>query len=306
MTGQSERLKSIIKLYNSSMVAFEKKSGLSNGAISMPIRKGIDFSTATISKICLKYPINEYWLFSGQGNVFKEELSLPEHIVKILYELGIDFCTFETQYGLLPGTVISVLDDHEKEEKYNLLDWAQYLNNYAQDNNIVLDFSWIEDYERENEYLDYYPRYDEEQIKIMQEIEAERYLDAIEGKKYVNPITKTPLHPKKKREIAASSLLRLFKEGDFEYEILDASLSPQTTFCDIAICKDADISKEIQWNNVYYIETARSAFVRIVKPDDNPDNIRCVARNEDYDPIIIPRADIIKAAIVIGVIKRMA
>lgn len=284
MNSQAERLRSIISLYNSTMATFEKNCGLSNGAISLRIREGRNFSPNTISKICNYYPINEYWLYCGQGEVFKEELTLIEHFVKLLFDLGIDFFSFEAEYGLLPGTLKGIFDGKEERSNYDIVSWVRFLQKYDP----KLDYSWVDEYDEELPHFEdlSYPE------------------DAIEEKIKENRKTG---HPQSEENIKNAPVLeRLSNNADFEAEVIDDSLAPNTTYGDVAICKYSDLSEEIKWNDVYYIETNKISMLRKIKPDENPDNIKCVARNEEYDTIILSKREIVKAGIVIGIIKKRA
>lgn len=288
MDTQAARLQSIIKLYDSSMAAFEKKCGLSNASISLPIRQKRNFSYNTIKKICQHFPISEYWLYCGKGEVFKEELTLCEHIVKLIYELGIDFIAFESLIGLAPGSFQDTVDNQENQDKYELLNWV----NSLKEHNPNLDLSWALEFD--DDYVDFSEAFgDYEEV------------DRMETEQLIESMVKGNDLPREDSQ-KKNYISKIEEVCDFEFEITEDSLAPNSTCGDVAICKTVDISKAIIWNNVYYIETNNISVVRIIKPDDNPDNIKCVARNEEYDPITIPRNEIVRAGIVISVIKKRA
>lgn len=275
MSNIIERVRSIIDVYNSSVAGFEKRCGLSNGAVSQPLKGNKEFSTATISKICYYTPFDEHWLTTGSGEPFKPNISFQDHIIKVLFEEGSDIKTFEHRNGNIPGTFKRVIEKPWNIRRGTLFLWAEDLRGIYPNH----DYSWI------------YENTDKEGIFFDTNQQGEKRIEPTENKS---------------QNIEIMALRYLVDNADFEYEIIDDSLAPNTTYGDVAICKNVDLSKEIKWNDVYYIETDKITILRKVKPDDDPDNIKCVARNDEYDSISIPRKEIVKAGIVIGVIKKRA
>lgn len=268
MSSIIERVRSIIDVYNSSVSGFEKKCGVSNGTISQPLKGNKEFSSATISKICYYTPFDSLWLERGTGEPFKPSISFIDHMIKVLFEEGSDIKTFERLNGNIPGTFKRVIDNSGKMRRGSLILWAEDLRGIYPNH----DYSWI------------YENPDGEEMNS----DANQ-----QGRKPTN----------KKHENSTINLLGI--SGDFAVKISDNALSPNINFGDIAICRVTDISRAINWNALYFIQTKDISIIRRIKSDEDQNNIRCVLLNNESEPIIIPREEITKAAIVISVMREI-
>lgn len=268
MSSIIERVRSIINVYNSSVAGFEKRCGLSNGAISQPLRGVKEFSNTTISNISYYTPFTDYWILTGSGEPFKHTISFLDHMIKVLFEESSDIKTFESLNGNIPGTFKRLIGNPHNIRRGSLILWAEDLRGIYPNH----DYSWI------------YENPDGEEI------------NSGSNQQGIKPTNK-------KHENSTINLLGI--SGDFAVKISDNALSPNINFGDIAICRVTDISRAINWNALYFIQTKDISIIRRIKSDEDQNNIRCVSLNKESEPIIIPREEITKAAIVISVMREI-
>jgi len=95
-----------------------------------------------------------------------------------------------------------------------------------------------------------------------------------------------------------------FKQADFLMRIKGNSMYPKYSSGDIVACAIIEETLFFQWNKIYAIYTnSQGVLVKRVKPSKIADHILLISDNTQYDPFNVPVSDIIKIALVIGVIR---
>ncbi|MDR3252265.1 MAG: S24 family peptidase [Tannerella sp.] len=95
----------------------------------------------------------------------------------------------------------------------------------------------------------------------------------------------------------------------YNYEFLirlsGSSMYPKYSNGDILACCEVETILFFQWGKIYVIDSSQGALVKRVYEDiDNPDNVILVSENkEKYPPFAIPKSDIRRLFIVLGVIR---
>lgn len=263
MHPQAERVQKILDLYNSSISGFEKKCGLSSGAIYLPLKRNTHFSSNTLDKISFYTPFNRKWIENGTGDIFRTDLSIYDNILRILYEEGSDIKSFERKNGNTPGTFKNALIRNRKFS--DMVAWAEDLKEIYPDH----DYSWI---------------YQSSSIGTKQQSSKSSNKDD-------------------SMDNYATVIFKYFPDYDSIFEANDNAMSPRISNGDTAICKTIDPNGIWAWNKMYLVETANGSFIRRVKPGECEEEIRCIADDSNYETIIVKKSEIIKAAAILGAIK---
>lgn len=95
-----------------------------------------------------------------------------------------------------------------------------------------------------------------------------------------------------------------FKQADFLMRIKGNSMYPKYSSGDIIACAIVNEMLFFQWNKIYAIYTnSQGVLVKRVKPSKIKESILLVSDNDKYDPFDIPISEIVRIALVIGVIR---
>lgn len=95
-----------------------------------------------------------------------------------------------------------------------------------------------------------------------------------------------------------------FKQADFLMRIKGNSMYPKYSSGDIIACAIVKEMLFFQWNKIYAIYTnSQGVLVKRVKPSKIKESILLVSDNDKYDPFDIPISEIMRIALVIGVIR---
>lgn len=267
MSSQADRMRSIMNLYNATIAGFEKKCGLSGGAIYLPIRRESNFSEATIEKVSFYTPFNRQWIKEGEGDVFKDELSFFDHMLKILYEEKSDIRSFEKRNGNIPGTFKNAL---KKKMRYgDMVLWAEDLKGIYPNH----DYSWI----------------------YNSEVKQKSPEDRI-------PSKHEEAFPKANNEIIAA-FEKMFPDCDGLITVNNDAMSPSLMIGDIVVCKQIDPQRVWMWNSIYFISTENGTLIRRVRKGDSENSILCIADNSEYEPILLYTSEISSASLLLGKIS---
>lgn len=95
-----------------------------------------------------------------------------------------------------------------------------------------------------------------------------------------------------------------FKQADFLMRIKGNSMYPKYSSGDIVACVMIKETLFFQWNKIYAIYTqSQGVLVKRVKKSTIANHILLISDNTQYDPFDVPVSDILKIAIVVGVIR---
>ncbi len=98
----------------------------------------------------------------------------------------------------------------------------------------------------------------------------------------------------------------LFKglQVDFMISVKGSSMYPKYNSGDVVACRIINEVLFIQWNKVYVLDTkSQGVILKRLKPSENSDMVICKSDNDSYDPFEIPKTDICKMAMVVGVVR---
>lgn len=99
-------------------------------------------------------------------------------------------------------------------------------------------------------------------------------------------------------------IIPIFKDAEFMIPVKGGSMVPKYNSGDIVACKKLSLSDIFfQWNKVYVIDTDQGVLVKRIHKSDDPDKVKIVSENPDYEPFELPISRIRAVAIVIGVVR---
>lgn len=91
---------------------------------------------------------------------------------------------------------------------------------------------------------------------------------------------------------------------DFMVNVKGSSMYPKYNSGDVVACKIINEILFIQWNKVYVIDSAsQGVLLKRLKPSSNDQTVICKSDNKDYDEFELPKSDIRKLAMVVGVVR---
>lgn len=132
------RVIKIIELYGMTVGGFERKCGVSNGAIYAPLKHiPRKFSDHTIRSIEYYTLFNYNWIMDGSGVPFKDNLTFQENILKILFEENSNIKLFEKIAGFTPKSYKRMLNP--KTEYPTIYEWGKALKQLYPNH----DYSWL-------------------------------------------------------------------------------------------------------------------------------------------------------------------
>ena len=95
-----------------------------------------------------------------------------------------------------------------------------------------------------------------------------------------------------------------FKSADFLIHVSGDSMVPRYFSGDMVACKRLSLSDIFfQWGKVYIIDTDQGALIKKVEPGTTDESITLVSENEKYKPFELPRRNIYRIALVLGLIR---
>lgn len=99
-------------------------------------------------------------------------------------------------------------------------------------------------------------------------------------------------------------VIPMFKEAEFMIQVKGSSMIPKYSSGDIVACKKLSL-KDIffQWNKVYVLDTDQGVLVKRIHRSSDPDFIKIVSENPQYEPFDLHLSKIHAIAIVIGVVR---
>lgn len=91
---------------------------------------------------------------------------------------------------------------------------------------------------------------------------------------------------------------------DFMISVKGSSMYPKYSSGDVVACRMIEELLFIQWNKVYVIDTiSQGVIMKRLKKADSEESIICKSDNKEYDEFSLPKKDIRKIALVVGVIR---
>jgi repressor LexA len=91
---------------------------------------------------------------------------------------------------------------------------------------------------------------------------------------------------------------------DFMISVKGSSMYPKYNSGDVVACRIINEVVFIQWNKVYVIDTeSQGVMLKRLKPSNNENMVVCKSDNDNYDPFEIPKEEIRKLAMVVGVVR---
>lgn len=92
--------------------------------------------------------------------------------------------------------------------------------------------------------------------------------------------------------------------AEFLIPVAGDSMSPKYEAGDLLACKMIHEVLFFQWGKTYVIDSSQGVMVKRVYEDvNNSENILLVSENSNYPPFAIPRSDVRKLALVVGVVR---
>lgn len=124
----NSRIAQVRKAQKISQDEFAKRLGLTKNFISLIETGGRSPSDRTVLDICREYNVNEYWLRTGEGEMFRQK-SRQEEFAEYMGKLvGGELDPFhvalvsalakldETQIALLADIAVKIADEYKKEK----------------------------------------------------------------------------------------------------------------------------------------------------------------------------------------------
>lgn len=95
------------------------------------------------------------------------------------------------------------------------------------------------------------------------------------------------------------------QDADFLISVAGESMQPKFYEGDLLACKFIKEILFFQWGKTYVLDTSQGVMVKNIYEDkDNPENVLLVSENsEKYPPFAVPRSDIRKLALVVGMLR---
>lgn len=92
--------------------------------------------------------------------------------------------------------------------------------------------------------------------------------------------------------------------AEFLIPVAGDSMSPKYEAGDLLACKMIHEVLFFQWGKTYVVDSSQGVMVKRVYEDvNNSENILLVSENSNYPPFAIPRSDVRKLALVVGVVR---
>ena len=115
MSEKKDRVRAIRKAKKLNQTEFGNALGISQRAIAH-IEKGTNkLSTRNFELICEKFKVNESWLETGEGEMFKEESTEPNYLDRLAREKGLT---------LPEKALIESIINLPAEVRIGVIDWA--------------------------------------------------------------------------------------------------------------------------------------------------------------------------------------
>ena len=95
------------------------------------------------------------------------------------------------------------------------------------------------------------------------------------------------------------------QDADFLISVAGESMQPKYFEGDLLACKFIKEILFFQWGKTYVLDTSQGVMVKNIYEDkSNPENVLLVSENsEKYPPFAVPRSDIRKLALVVGMLR---
>lgn len=91
---------------------------------------------------------------------------------------------------------------------------------------------------------------------------------------------------------------------DFMIPVKGSSMYPKYNSGDVVACRIINELLFIQWNKVYVIDTlSQGVILKRLKPSNNDETVICKSDNDNYEPFELPKSEIRKIAMVVGVVR---
>lgn len=91
---------------------------------------------------------------------------------------------------------------------------------------------------------------------------------------------------------------------DFMISVKGSSMYPKYNSGDVVACRLINELTFVQWNKVYVIDTfSQGIILKRLKPSENEKTVICKSDNESYDAFELPKKEIRKIAMVVGVVR---
>lgn len=92
--------------------------------------------------------------------------------------------------------------------------------------------------------------------------------------------------------------------AEFLIPVAGDSMVPKYEPGDLLACKMIDEVLFFQWGKTYVIDSSQGVMVkRVYEDENNSENVLLVSENSKYPPFAIPRSDVRKLALVVGVVR---
>lgn len=99
-------------------------------------------------------------------------------------------------------------------------------------------------------------------------------------------------------------IIPMFKDAEFLIPVKGSSMIPKYSSGDIVACKKLNLSDIFfQWNKVYVIDTDQGVLVKRIHKAKDPEHIKVVSENPQYEPFELHLSKVHAIAIVIGVVR---
>lgn len=99
-------------------------------------------------------------------------------------------------------------------------------------------------------------------------------------------------------------IIPIFKDAEFLIPVKGSSMIPKYSSGDIVACKKLSLTDIFfQWNKVYVIDTDQGVLVKRIHKSSDPEHIKIVSENPQYEPFDLHLSKIYAIAIVIGVVR---
>lgn len=93
-------------------------------------------------------------------------------------------------------------------------------------------------------------------------------------------------------------------KADFVIPVNGDSMEPKYFRGDMVACQMVSLSDSFfQWGRVYILDTTQGVLLKKVKKGSQPDTIKLISENPEYDPIEISYSDIYHIALVMGLVR---
>jgi repressor LexA len=94
-----------------------------------------------------------------------------------------------------------------------------------------------------------------------------------------------------------------FKGADFLIPVKGSSMEPKYSSGDIVAGKWLPLDTFFQWNKVYVLDTIQGPLIKRVQKGDTDQYLNIISENPQYPAFQLPKTEIRKLALVLGVIR---